>query len=74
MRTRKVRWVRPGVVEGYLRAERFWEARGFVDVRRRDGVEMGQQVNNLRVMANPLAGGAISEYFALVARDRPESV
>ena len=32
----------------------------------------GTKVNTLRVMAKPLAGGSLAEYFALVARDRPE--
>ena len=31
---------------------------------------MGAKVNTLRVMAKPLAGGSLAEYFALVARDR----
>ena len=73
MLTRKARWARLGVVEGNRRAERFWEAMGFVDTRRRAGVAMGQRVNNLRVMAKPLAGASISEYLSLVPRDRPES-
>jgi len=34
---------------------------------------MGSRVNDLRVMAKPLAGGAIADYLAMVARDRPES-
>jgi len=65
-------WLRLGVVVGNTRAERFWERHGFVEVRRRHGVAMGPQVNTLRVMARPLAGGAIPEYLALVSRDRPE--
>jgi ribosomal protein S18 acetylase RimI-like enzyme len=64
-------WLRLGVVEGNARAERFWESRAFVEVRKRDGVEMGAKINTLRVMAKPLAGGTPAEYFALVARDRP---
>ena len=73
MRGRGGRWVRLGVVEGNARAERFWERVGYVDLRRRVGVEMGSKVNNLRVMAKPLAGGNLSEYLRLVARDRHES-
>jgi RimJ/RimL family protein N-acetyltransferase len=64
-------WLRLGVVQGNARAERFWEGCGFVEVRKR-GVEMGKLVNTLRVMAKPLAAGTLSEYLALVARDRPE--
>ena len=73
MRTRGARWVRLGVVEGNRRAERFWERMGYVDLRRRIDVVMGDKVNNLRVMAKPLANGTVSEYLGLVARDRPES-
>ena len=73
MRARGARWLRLGVVEGNRRAERFWEKMGYVDLRRRLGVEMGDKVNNLRVMAKPLAGATLSEYLGLVVRDRPES-
>lgn len=73
MRAHGARWARLGVVEGNLRAERFWERAGYVDVRRRTGVEMGSKVNNLRVMAKSLADGSLTEYLQLVARDRPES-
>ena len=66
-------WFRLGVVEGNTRAERFWEKAGFVQVRKRNSVEMGKLVNTLRIMAKPLAGGTLAEYLALVARDRPES-
>jgi hypothetical protein len=31
---------------------------------------MGRRVNTLRIMAKPLAGGAWSEYFERVERDR----
>jgi hypothetical protein len=51
----------------------FWERCAFVEVRRRDGVEMGTRTNTIRVMAKPLAGGTLREYLALVARDRPEA-
>jgi GNAT superfamily N-acetyltransferase len=65
-------WLRLGAVQGNTRAERFWERYGFVEVRQRDGVGMGKLVNTLRVMAKPLAAGALPEYLALVTRDRPE--
>jgi GNAT superfamily N-acetyltransferase len=64
-------WVRLGVVEGNVRAERFWEGLGYVEVRRRLDVEMGERINNIRVMVKPLAGSTVSEYLDLVARDRP---
>ena len=73
MRERGARWLRLGVVVGNSRAERFWESLGYVETRRRLALEMGARVNDLRVMAKPLAGGAIAEYLAMVARDRPES-
>jgi RimJ/RimL family protein N-acetyltransferase len=71
MRGAGARWIRLGVVEGNSRAERFWEKAGYLDVRKRHGVEMGRKVNTLRVMAKPLAGGRLEEYLTRVARDRP---
>ena len=65
-------WVRLAVVEGNVRAERFWEKAGFTEVRKHYAAEMGQQLNTLCVMAKPLAGGALAEYYALIPRDRPE--
>ena len=67
------RWLRLGVVRGNARAERFWERCGFVEVRMRRAVAMGKRVNDLRVMAKPLAGGTLGEYLSLVPRDRPGS-
>jgi GNAT superfamily N-acetyltransferase len=64
-------WLRLGVVQGSTRAERFWQRRGYVQVRERGPVTMGKKSNLLRVMAKPLGGGTIAEYLALVARDRP---
>ncbi|HUL55494.1 MAG TPA: GNAT family N-acetyltransferase [Usitatibacter sp.] len=63
------RWSRLGVVAGNARAERFWERMGYVEVRKRRGVRMGQRVNDLRVMVKPL-GGSLAEYLELVPRDR----
>ena len=73
MRRRGARWTRLGVVVGNSRAERFWESLGYVETRRRLGLEMGAKVNDLRVMAKPLAGGALADYLAMVPRDRPEA-
>jgi hypothetical protein len=61
-----------GVVKGNVRAERFWQAQGFVDTRERHGYQIGNQVNVLRVMMKPLAGGTLADYLDLVPRDRPE--
>ena len=66
------RWMRLGVVQGNARAERFWERRAFAEVRKRHDMQMGARTNTVRVMAKPLDGGAVPEYLALVARDRPE--
>jgi GNAT superfamily N-acetyltransferase len=65
------RWMRLGVVEGHARAEAFWERSGYVQVAKREGIVMGQRTNTIRVMAKPLFGQPISEYYALVERDRP---
>jgi len=66
------RWMRLGVVAGYSRAEHFWEGRGFMQVRSREGVVMGKKTNTIRVMVKPLYGQPLVEYFELVRRDRPE--
>jgi len=68
------RWLRLGVVAGNARAERFWAAQGFVELRQRHGVTIGRRVNSLRVMLKPLtAEHSVADYLALVARDRPEA-
>jgi RimJ/RimL family protein N-acetyltransferase len=64
------RWLRLGVVKGNRRAERFWERRGFVEVRERSGIAMGMRINTVRVMAKPLAAGTLDQYLTLVPRDR----
>jgi RimJ/RimL family protein N-acetyltransferase len=64
-------WLRLGVVEGNARAERFWQRCGFVEVRKRDGVQVGPRTHTIRVMFKSLAGGSPEEYLARVARDRP---
>jgi GNAT superfamily N-acetyltransferase len=67
------RWIRLAVVVGNAQAERFWRKVGYTEVRQRTGVAMGQRVNTLSIMVKPLVGGDVSEYLALVARDRPEA-
>jgi GNAT superfamily N-acetyltransferase len=66
------RWLRLGVVQGNVRAERFWQAMGFQQTRTRTHVEMGRLSNTLRVMVKPLAGGSLEQYLSLIERDRPE--
>lgn len=68
------RWIRLGVVAGNARAARFWQRAGYREVRRRHGVVMGERVNTVIVMVKPLAANdLLSEYLAIVARDRPEA-
>jgi GNAT superfamily N-acetyltransferase len=65
-------WMRLGVVGGNTRAERFWQSWGFVELRRREGVQIGPRTHTIHVMFKPLAGGSAAQYLALVARDRPD--
>lgn len=64
-------WMRLGVVVGRARAERFWQRQGYVTTRLREGVEMGQRTNDLRVMVKPLGGRTLQDYLQRVPRDRP---
>jgi RimJ/RimL family protein N-acetyltransferase len=70
MRSHGARWIRLGVVVGNARAEKFWERCGYVEARRREGVDTGGRINDLRVMVKPLEG-TLAEYLERVARDRP---
>jgi len=70
---RGAEWMRLGVVVGNAPAERFWARHGYVEVRRRSGLHMGQRVNDIRVMVKPLTDLPLDEYLARVARDRLES-
>ncbi|PTT79875.1 GNAT family N-acetyltransferase [Pelomonas sp. HMWF004] len=64
-------WMRLGVVQGNLRAERFWARQGYLPVRERPGIEMGSRVVTVRNMVKPLGDSDLEEYFALAPRDRP---
>ena len=64
-------WMRLGVVKGNTRAERFWAAQGYIPVRERHGIQMGNRITTVRNMIKPLQGGSIETYFALVPRDQP---
>jgi GNAT superfamily N-acetyltransferase len=66
-------WLRLGVVQGHVRAERFWARQGFVQTTLRAGISMGRLTNNVRVMFKPLAGGSLAQYLALVERDRQDT-
>lgn len=65
------RWLRLTVVVGNAKAERFWPKLGYVQVRTRDGITMGRQVNRVSIQVKALAGGQVHEYLASVERDRP---
>lgn len=67
-------WMRLGVVEGNIRAERFWVSQGFIPVRRRSGILMGARSVTVQAMFKPLAAGTLEQYLALVARDRSDDV
>ena len=64
-------WMRLGVVRGNARAERFWASAGYLPVRERHGIPMGQRSTTVRNMVKPLQGGSLEDYFALVPRDLP---
>ena len=65
-------WLRLGVVQGNARAERFWEALGYIQTRTREDVAMGRLTNTLRVMVKPLSSDTLEHYLSLVPRDQPE--
>ncbi len=69
MKAGSANWSRLGVVVGNTRAERFWNRMGYIEVRQRKGIAMGERVNDLRVMVKPLTGRGMDEYLALVKRD-----
>jgi GNAT superfamily N-acetyltransferase len=66
-------WLRLGVVAGNARAERFWQQRGFDEVRQRFRTEDDGRTNTIRVLVKPLRGGSLDDYLRLVPRDRPDS-
>lgn len=66
-------WLRLSVIAGNARAERFWQRLGYVEVRRRLGVDTGGRLNDARVLIKPLAGLGLDAYLQRVPRDRPES-
>lgn len=72
MRARGARWLRLGVVEGNVRGERFWQGRGYVEVRKRVGVAHGARINTISVRVKTLAGGTIPAYLQMIERDRPD--
>lgn len=67
------RWLRLGVVEQNGRARRFWQRQGYTEIRRREGVAMGELRNTVLVMCKPVADAALDAYLAAVPRDRPDA-
>jgi GNAT superfamily N-acetyltransferase len=72
MRAQGADWLRLGVVEGNVRGERFWKARGYAEVRTRTNIPFGDRVNTISVQVKALSGGSIDDYLASVERDRPD--
>ena len=66
-------WLRLTVVVGNTRAERFWPRLGYVQVRTREGITMGRQVNKVSIQVKGVASVSIEDYVALVERDRPDT-
>jgi len=65
-------WMRLGVVKGNTRAERFWASEGYIPVRERHGIQMGNRTTTVRNMVKPLESGNLEAYFSLVPRDQSE--
>jgi GNAT superfamily N-acetyltransferase len=72
-RAQGARWLRLSVIVGHTRAERFWQRLGYVEVRRRHGIDTGGRLNDARVMVLPLGPAGLDAYLAQVPRDRPGS-
>lgn len=66
-------WLRLTVVIGNTKAERFWPKLGYVQVRTREGITMGRQVNKVSIQVKALAGGQVEDYLAQVLRDRADT-
>ena len=74
MESNGARWIRLGVVEGNLKAERFWRKLGYGEVRKRTGIQMGSRTNTVRILVKPLSNRTTAQYLSLVERDNPDSV
>ena len=64
------RWLRLGVVERHLRAQRFWRRHGYAEITRRQNFVIGDVNHTLLVMVKPVAPNTLDEYLARVPRDR----
>ena len=63
------RWMRLGVVQANPRGHAFWRRCGYREVKRRDGVTIGQRTHTLLTLVKPLRAG-VDEYLVQVERDR----
>ena len=66
-------WLRLTVVIGNAKAERFWPKLGYMQVRTREGITMGRQVNSVSIQVKALTGGQVGDYLALVPRDQVDA-
>jgi hypothetical protein len=66
-------WLRLAVIDGNLRAERFWIRQGYSEVRKRQLQNPSGEIKTSKVMVKPLRGGTLAEYLHLVPRDAPSS-
>ena len=66
-------WLRLTVVIGNAKAERFWPKLGYVQVRTREGITLGRQVNRVSIQVKALTGGQVGDYLALVQRDQVDA-
>lgn len=66
-------WLRLTVVIGNTKAECFWPKLGYVQVRTREGITMGRQVNSVSIQVKALTGSQMGDYLALVPRDQVDS-
>ena len=66
-------WMRLVVVQGNVKAERFWEKIGYQETRTLEGIPMGKRINTLRMMVRPLGDRTLQEHLQRVPRDRPEA-
>jgi GNAT superfamily N-acetyltransferase len=64
------RWMRLGVVLANPRGHAFWRRQGYVEVKRRPEVSIGELSHTLVTMVKPLSA-SVADYLEVVERDRP---
>ena len=62
-------WMRLGVALANRRGHAFWRRQGYREVKRREGVRIGDRTHTLVTMVKPLRAD-LADYLAAVARDR----